>query len=282
MVKPKMRVFQSQLVGFRNRQHLQDEIFTFSSSSQSRTYLCSWGVGGWNWHLRVKLLERRSALPLCSKYLTPLRFGSVRKMGGGANILGNLGFKTWSLDNISFHDRDDVDDDAAHCPWPTHPFQARGCSLLTHFSCQAPSTVFCPTQCCPPVLPTVLHSVAHLNQSIIRKLFSKSITGNVSKSQYWFQSCHFEIASQPSQAVTISFRSIRFQDNRIIRQEPVWLSKTSVSFLNKSFLYTFNTSIDMTTINWWGAIIIFVTRRSRKWLTVCLPYPVSPTFFLPC
>ena len=155
MVKPKMRVFQSQLVGFRNRQHLQDEIFTFSSSSQSRTYLCSWGVGGWNWHLRVKLLERRSALPLCSKYLTPLRFGSVRKMGGGANILGNLGFKTWSLDNISFHDRDDVDDDAAHCPWPTHPFQARGCSLLTHFSCQAPSTVFCPTQC------SAQHSVAH-------------------------------------------------------------------------------------------------------------------------
>ena len=88
-----------------------------------------------------------------------------------------------------------------------------------------------PAQCCPvlhTVLPSVAqccplcaHCVAHPTQSIIRKLFSKSITGNVSKLQYWFQSCHFEIASQPSQAVTISFRSIRFQFNRIIRQEPV-------------------------------------------------------------
>ena len=191
MVKPKMRVFQSQLVGFRNRQHLQDEIFTFSSSSQLRTYHCSWGVGGWNWHLRLKLLERRSALPLCSKYLTPLRFGSVRKMGGGANILGNLGFKTWSLDNISFHDRDDVDDDAAHCPWPTHPFQARGCSLLTHFSCQAPSTVLpsvlpntvlptsvahCVAQCCPPNTvnhPKTLFQVNHRQRFKITILVSK-------------------------------------------------------------------------------------------------------------
>ena len=170
----------------------------------------------------MKLLERRSALPLCSKYLTPLRFGSVRKMGCGANILGNLGFKTWTtsvfmIEMMLMTMLLTVPDP------PTHSkLEAAHCSLT--FLAKHPAQccpVFCPTQCCPPVLPTVLHSVAHPTQSIIRKLFSKSITGNVSKSQHWFQSCHFEIASQPSQAVTISFRSIRFQDNRIIRQEPV-------------------------------------------------------------
>ena len=120
---------------------------------------------------------------------------------------------------------------------PTHSkLEAAHCSLtfLANHPAQC-CPVFCPTQCCPPVLPTVLHSVAHPTQSIIRKLFSKSITGNVSKSQYWFQSCHFEIASQPSQAVTISFRSIRFQFNRIIRQEPVCLSKNLCVFPQQVF-----------------------------------------------
>ena len=85
----------------------------------------------------MKLEEKKSALPLCSKYLVPLRSGGVMKMVVGTNILGDVGQFWVNLRNCpqhnqtslklfpSYHshhdynDGDDVeieDDDDAHCP----------------------------------------------------------------------------------------------------------------------------------------------------------------------
>ena len=55
--------------------HVSQKIFTFcptTTCAGSRTARGGWVGGGWNCHLRMKLQERKSALPLCYKYLVPL------------------------------------------------------------------------------------------------------------------------------------------------------------------------------------------------------------------
>ena len=136
----------------------------------------------------MKLLERRSALPLCSKYLTPLRFGSVRKMGCGANILGNLGFKTWTtsvfmIEMMLMTMLLTVPDppthsklEAAHCSLTflaNHPAQ---CSAQHSVAHTVPTVLPSVAQCCPPNTvnhPKTLFQVNHRQRFKITTLVSK-------------------------------------------------------------------------------------------------------------
>ena len=184
MVKPKMRAFQSQLVGFRDRQHLMRFLlFLLLHSSEPTTVAGGWedeiGIWGWNYwrgdlhFLCVPNIWRHLDLDPWGKWAVVQIFWATLGLKPGQHQFSWSRWCWWRCCSLSL----------THPPIPSS-------RLLTAHSLFLPSTqhsvlpntvlptsvAHCVAQCCPPNTvnhPKTLFQVNHRQRFKITILVSK-------------------------------------------------------------------------------------------------------------